>query len=78
MTTLVCDATKRWQRMRGEEVYFLTGSDENGLKVMEADGGWLRSLVWWLSGLGGSRTMLKHGAIRSLPVCHCSEDVFLI
>lgn len=36
LTTLVCDVTKRWHKMRGEDVYFLTGTDENGLKVMEA------------------------------------------
>ncbi|MCH7904488.1 MAG: methionine--tRNA ligase [Armatimonadetes bacterium] len=36
LTTLVCDVTKRWHRMRGEDVFFLTGTDENGLKVMEA------------------------------------------
>ncbi len=36
LTALVCDVTKRWHRMRGEDVYFLTGTDENGLKVMEA------------------------------------------
>ena len=33
LTTLVCDVTKRWHTMRGEETYFLTGTDENGLKV---------------------------------------------
>ncbi|MCH8977856.1 MAG: methionine--tRNA ligase [Armatimonadetes bacterium] len=36
LTALVCDVTKRWHRMRGEDVHFLTGTDENGLKVMEA------------------------------------------
>ena len=32
LTTLVCDVTKRWHKMRGEEVFFLTGTDENGLR----------------------------------------------
>ncbi|MEX2243163.1 MAG: methionine--tRNA ligase [Fimbriimonadaceae bacterium] len=36
LTTLVCDATKRWHQMKGEDAFFLTGTDENGLKVMEA------------------------------------------
>lgn len=36
LTTLVCDVTKRWHKMKGEDVFFLTGTDENGLKVMEA------------------------------------------
>jgi methionyl-tRNA synthetase len=36
LTTVVCDATKRWHQMRGEDAYFLTGTDENGLKILEA------------------------------------------
>lgn len=36
LTTLVCDATNRWHQMKGEQTFFLTGTDENGLKVMEA------------------------------------------
>ena len=36
LTTVVCDATKRWHRLKGEQAYFLTGTDENGLKIMEA------------------------------------------
>ncbi len=36
LTTMVCDATKRWHVMKGEDAFFLTGTDENGLKVMEA------------------------------------------
>lgn len=36
LTTLVCDATKRWHQMKGEDAYFLTGTDENGLKILEA------------------------------------------
>ncbi len=36
LTTLAADVTSRFQRMQGQEPYFLTGTDENGLKVMEA------------------------------------------
>lgn len=36
LTTFVCDATRRYQTMRGEDAWFLTGTDENALKVMEA------------------------------------------
>lgn len=36
LTMLVCDAEARWHRMKGEEVLFVTGTDENGLKVKEA------------------------------------------
>jgi methionyl-tRNA synthetase len=36
LTTVVCDATKRWHQMKGEGAFFLTGTDENGLKIMEA------------------------------------------
>jgi methionyl-tRNA synthetase len=36
LTTLASDVTARYQKMRGRDVTFLTGTDENGLKVMEA------------------------------------------
>lgn len=36
LTTVVADITARYRRLRGEEVWFLTGTDENGTKVKEA------------------------------------------
>lgn len=36
LTTVVADVCARYHRMLGEPVYFLTGTDENGLKVAEA------------------------------------------
>lgn len=36
LTMLACDICTRYQRMQGRETYFLTGTDENGLKVYEA------------------------------------------
>lgn len=36
LTTLVADVEKRYWQMRGEDVWFLTGTDENGLKILEA------------------------------------------
>jgi methionyl-tRNA synthetase len=36
LTSLVCDAESRFRRQMGQEVVFLTGTDENGLKVYEA------------------------------------------
>jgi methionyl-tRNA synthetase len=35
-TTLIADATARWHRLRGDDVFFLTGTDEHGLKVQQA------------------------------------------
>jgi methionyl-tRNA synthetase len=35
-TTLVADALARWHRLMGDEVLFLTGTDEHGLKVAQA------------------------------------------
>lgn len=35
-TTVYCDAIARWRRFCGEEVFFLTGSDDHGLKVQRA------------------------------------------
>ena len=35
-TTLIADATARWHRLCGEDVFLLTGTDEHGLKVQQA------------------------------------------
>jgi methionyl-tRNA synthetase len=35
LTTFASDVTKRYQQMLGKEVWFLTGTDENGQKVSE-------------------------------------------
>jgi len=35
-TTVFCDSVARWRRMAGEEVFFLTGSDDHGQKVQRA------------------------------------------
>ncbi len=35
-TTLVADAASRFRRMRGERVFFLTGTDEHGDKIVRA------------------------------------------
>jgi methionyl-tRNA synthetase len=35
-TTVTADAVARWHRLLGDDVYFLTGTDEHGLKVARA------------------------------------------
>ncbi|MGC8817333.1 MAG: methionine--tRNA ligase [Candidatus Hadarchaeum sp.] len=35
-TTVVADALARWHRLRGDDVFFLTGLDENSAKTLEA------------------------------------------
>ncbi len=35
-TTVAADVVCRWRRLRGDEVWFLTGTDEHGQKVMRA------------------------------------------
>jgi methionyl-tRNA synthetase len=35
-TTVITDALCRWHRLLGDDVYFLTGTDEHGLKVQRA------------------------------------------
>ena len=34
-TTVTTDALARWHRLRGEETFFVTGTDEHGLKVQQ-------------------------------------------
>jgi|CXWL01.1.fsa_nt_gi methionyl-tRNA synthetase len=36
LTTVIGDICKRYQLMRGENPFYLTGTDENGLKVLDA------------------------------------------
>ena len=33
---ILADAIARWHRLKGEDVFFLTGTDEHGLKVQRA------------------------------------------
>ncbi len=35
-TTVIADALARWHRLLGEDVFFLTGTDEHGLKMQRA------------------------------------------
>jgi methionyl-tRNA synthetase len=35
-TTIVADAIARWHRLKGEEVFYLTGLDENSVKTVQA------------------------------------------
>jgi methionyl-tRNA synthetase len=35
-TTVACDVLARWYRLQGEEVFFLTGTDEHGTKIAQA------------------------------------------
>ena len=35
-TTVTADALARWHRLLGDEVFFLTGTDEHGLKIARA------------------------------------------
>ncbi len=35
-TTIVADALARWHRLLDDDVYFLTGTDEHGLKIQQA------------------------------------------
>ena len=35
-TTVIADAVSRWHRLLGDDVFFLTGTDEHGLKIQRA------------------------------------------
>ena len=35
-TTIIADTIARWHRLKGEDVFFLTGLDENSSKTVEA------------------------------------------
>ena len=44
-TEVACDAEARFKRLDGYDVFFLTGTDEHGLKIEEKYGA--ASLRWW-------------------------------
>jgi methionyl-tRNA synthetase len=35
-TTVICDVLARYHRLKGDETYFLTGTDEHGTKMAKA------------------------------------------
>jgi methionyl-tRNA synthetase len=35
-TTIAADVLARWRRLKGDRVYFLTGTDEHGAKIDQA------------------------------------------
>lgn len=35
-STLIADVLARWNKLQGKEVFFLTGTDEHGQKIMQA------------------------------------------
>ena len=35
-TSIACDALARFYRLKGSDVFFLTGTDEHGLKIQQA------------------------------------------
>ena len=35
-TTVIADALARWHRLLGDDTFFLTGTDEHGLKIQRA------------------------------------------
>ena len=35
-TNILCDTFARWHRLMGEEVFFMTGTDEHGTKIDKA------------------------------------------
>jgi methionyl-tRNA synthetase len=46
-TTVITDALARWQRLAGSDTFFLTGTDEHGLKVQRAaEGGGIDPQAW--------------------------------
>src|SRR5438309_2103029 len=52
-TSIAADALARWKRLDGEEVFFLTGTDEHGQKVQKAaEAAWLDALINYVTAAG--------------------------
>lgn len=69
-TTVIADALARWHRLLGEEVTFLTGTDEHGLKVARAaEANGVTPLEW------ADRTSARF--IEAWQQLHISNDDFI-
>jgi len=84
-TTIACDALARWHRMKGQKVYFLTGTDEHGEKVQKTaslKGMTPRQLadqvVTNFQGLSPALTISNTGFIRTTEPRHYAavQDLF--
>ncbi len=53
LTTLTGDVTARYFRMRGDDVFFVAGTDENGLKIKEAAEGQGRDVREFVAEISG-------------------------
>ncbi len=65
-TTIVADALARWHRLVGDEVFFLTGVDEHGLKIARAAESQGMDPQDWVDRMAGQ----FEGAWRSLGIAN--------
>lgn len=84
-TTIACDALARWHRMKGQKVFFLTGTDEHGEKVNKSatqQGISPKELadrvVTRFQGLSEALTISNDGFIRTSEPRHYAsvQDIF--
>jgi methionyl-tRNA synthetase len=84
-TTIACDALARWHRMKGQRVFFLTGTDEHGEKVNKSaiqQGISPKELadrvVTRFQGLSPALTISNDGFIRTSEPRHYAsvQDIF--
>ena len=84
-TTIACDTLARWHRMKGQKVFFLTGTDEHGEKVNKSatqQGITPKELadrvVTRFQGLSSALTISNDGFIRTSEPRHYAsvQDIF--
>jgi len=84
-TTIACDALARWHRMKGQKVFFLTGTDEHGEKVNRSAAQQGISpkeladrVVTRFQGLSDALTISNDGFIRTSEPRHYAsvQDIF--
>ena len=61
LSTLTGDVTARYRRMRGDDVFFVAGTDENGLKIKEAAEAQGRDVHEFVDEIAGRYETVFHG-----------------
>lgn len=74
-TTIAADVLARWRRLKGDTVYFLTGTDEHGSKIAQAAAARGQSPVDYLEGIVASfKTLWKRLDITADDFIRTTEE----
>ena len=68
-TTIIADALARWHRLLGDDVHFLTGTDEHGLKIQAEQVGGMVNRTMHLNLATGEVRLKISGQAQETILC---------